>query len=174
MSSLLGHTIVYQPNTTAVNSVDHLLKPTFSVQNKVLEGRLSEMGNNVNSYTSTHGDRYSISVSNDNSYMNAWSNGKKKKRTYSTPANKFRATIKSLNDINTNIGVWALGTAVVMAIVVVAQFIPVANVIVDSVISIVSLATGGGIGVSEAYELANLIVALVVRQEELDTYYGQI
>lgn len=61
-----------------------------------------------------------------------------------------------------------------MAIVVVAQFIPVANIIVDSVISIVSLATGGGMAVAEAYELANLIVALVVRQEELDTYYGQI
>lgn len=164
---------LYNPRTP--DPTDYLFQDSPLPQNNVLEGLVSEMGNNVNSYTTLHGDHYGISVSNDNSYMNAWRNNEKMKRgSYSSSAKKFRSLILELNSINSSIGVWALGTGVVMALIVIAQFVPVVNAVVDSAVSIVGIATGGGLGAADILELSTQIVNLVIDERKIGTYYNAI
>lgn len=61
-----------------------------------------------------------------------------------------------------------------MAIIAIAQAIPVVDAIVDSVVAIVGLAIGGGIDIAAVYELCDNVIRLVDAQMKIEGQFNAI
>lgn len=163
---------LYNPKTP--NPTDYLFQDCPLPISSNLNNFASQMGNNIRTYTTTHGVRYGISLRDDKNYMNAWRNNHTKKGTYNLSAQRFRSTIIDLIDFNSAIAKWGLSTCVIMAIIAIAQAIPVVDAIVDSVVAIVGLAIGGGIDIAAVYELCDNVIRLVDAQMKIEGQFNAI
>lgn len=163
---------LYNPKTP--NPTDYLFQDCPLPISSNLNNFASQMGNNIRTYTTTHGVRYGISLRDDRNYMNAWRNKYTKKGTYNLSAQRFRSTIIDLIDFNSAIAKWGLSTCVIMAIIAIAQAIPVVDAIVDSVVAIVGLAIGGGIDIAAVYELCDNVIRLVDAQMKIEGQFNAI
>ena len=166
LSSLLDHTIVYQPNTTAVNPVDLLLKPTFSVQNKVLEGRLSEMGK-VHSFSTLFAHtNYAYSESNDGgSVVYARIDGRHKTHTANDSTKRFITAYKGIQSSEQRI---VFGLTIAMALALITAVLGGVTAFVIEVL----LDKFGS-----PYSAANAVVAVqdfFSYSNEADKYFNQI
>lgn len=135
---------------------------------------VAEHGNNVKTYTSTHGVRYGISLSGDSKQMLAWRNESKVSGKYSDNAKQYRKIIIQMQKLNSTIILYGLGTAVVVAAAAIAGAVVTVGALAEFIASMTGVAIGGGIEVGDFTLAATDIMKLNTAQKQADEYFSKL
>ncbi|MCW2280947.1 C47 family peptidase [Lactococcus lactis] len=157
------------PNIVSTFNLPDYLHP-FE-EKDIFHQKAGEFGNNIQTYNSRFFGLFSISISNNSKRAISSRHLKTKKTPYNYMAQQYRSDIIKMHDLDTDISKWGIGTAVIAGLLTAIQFIPVIDEVVDLIITVVGLATGGGIDFQAGLELGNLMISLIDTQKHADSIF---
>lgn len=135
---------------------------------------VAQHGNDVETFKSTHGVRYGISLSDNKKKMLAWRNEATVSGSYGDNAKNYRDTIIQMQKLNSTIILYGLGTAVIIAAMAVAGAVVSVAVLAELLASMSGVVIGGGVEVGDFTLAATDIIKLNTAQKQADEYFSKL